>query len=251
MRPTLLRLGALQVRSYGVMLVLAFASGTLWAMREARRRGLAPERMLDAGLAALVGGLVGGRALYVILDPYTTWRDFPLVWHGGLSFHGGLIGGIIAVAIYALLSRTGLALILDSGAPAMALGYAVGRIGCFLNGCCYGAPTRLPWGVRFLSPASGQPTPPSHPAQLYASAGSLIVFALLLALRRRARGGGQLFIAYLGLYGVMRFIIELWRRGYTAELLWGPLTQAQVASIGMAVLALVGWFILGRRGKRD
>jgi phosphatidylglycerol:prolipoprotein diacylglycerol transferase len=251
MRPTLLRLGALQVRSYGVMLVLAFAVGTLWAMREARRRGLAPERMLDVGLAALVGGLIGGRALYVILDPYTTWREFPLVWHGGLSFHGALIGGIIAVAIYALLSRTCLTLILDTGAPGVALGYAVGRIGCFLNGCCYGAPTSLPWGVCFLSPTTGRLTPPSHPAQLYASAGSLIVFALLVLLRPRARIGGQLFIAYLGLYGVMRFVVELWRRGYTAELLWGPLTQAQVASIAMMVIGVIGWLVLGRRGERN
>jgi len=243
-RPTLFKLGPVEVRSYGVMLVLAFVVGTLWAMREARRRGLPPPRMIDTGLAALIGGLVGARVLYVALDPYTTWRDLPFVWRGGLSYHGGLIGGIIAVALYARAARASLALILDTGAPAMALGYAVARIGCFVNGCCYGCPTSLPWGMRFRDELTGELTPPSHPAQLYASAGSLVIFALLLWLRPRARVNGQLFIAYLGLYGVSRFIVEVFRKGATSSLMAGPITAAQLASIGLMAFGVAGWYAL-------
>jgi len=248
-RPTLFRLGPLEVRSYGVMLVLAFVAGTLWAMREARRRGLAPERMIDGGLAALAGGLIGARIVFVALDPYLTWRDLPFVWRGGLSFHGGLIGGLGAVALYARATRTALAAMLDCGAPGMALGYAVARIGCFLNGCCYGGPSDLPWATRFSDGGAGL-TPPSHPAQLYASAGSLVIFGLLLLRRPGARAGGQLFAAYLGLYGVLRFVVEFWRKGYTAQVLWDGLTQAQVASLGLMALGVIGWFGLKGLARR-
>jgi len=250
-RPVLFQVGPLSVHAYGAMLVLAFAVGIWWAMREARLRGLPAERMVDAGLAALIGGLVGARILYIALDSYLGWRDLPFIWRGGLSFHGGLIGGIITVALYALLARVNPALIFDTGAPSMALGYAIARIGCFLNGCCYGGPTNLPWGVRFRDPTTAELTPPSHPAQLYATIGGLVVFAILLRLRPRARVHGQLFIAYLGLYGVIRFVVEFFRKGYTSgPALPGPFTAAQVASIGLVVLGVAGWFGLRAVGAR-
>jgi phosphatidylglycerol:prolipoprotein diacylglycerol transferase len=243
MRPVLFQFGRLELRAYGVMLVLAFTAGILWAMREARLRGLAPERMIDAGLAALVGGLIGARILYIALDPVLGWRDLPYIWRGGLSFHGGLIGGMLLVALYAIAVKVNPGLIYDTGAPSMALGYAIARIGCFLNGCCYGCPTNLPWAVRFRDQTTGELTPPSHPAQLYASLCSLVAFAVLLWLRPRARVHGQLFIAYVGLYGIVRFIPEIFRKGYTSgPAIAGPLTLAQVVSVGMVALGIGGWF---------
>ena len=251
MRPVLFQFGPISVRAYGAMLVLGFAVGIWWAMREARLRGLPPERMIDAGLAALIGGLVGARILYIALDPYLGWRDLPFIWRGGLSFHGGLIGGMIAVTVYALAVRVNPALIFDTGAPSMALGYAIARIGCFLNGCCYGCPSNLPWAFRFRNPTTGELTPPSHPAQLYAAIGGLLVFEVLLWLRPRARVHGQLFIAYLGLYGLIRFVVEFFRKGYTSgPAVPGPFTAAQVASIGMMILGLAGWFGLKALGAR-
>ena len=250
MRPVLFELGPFSVRAYGAMLVLAFAVGIWWATREAKRRGMPPERMVDSGLAALVGGLIGARVLYIILDPVLGWRDLPFIWRGGLSFHGGLVGGMIAVAIYGLAVRTNPALIFDTGAPSIALGYAIARIGCLLNGCCYGCPTTVPWAMRFLNPTTGELTPPSHPAQLYASAGSLVVFGILLFLRGRARVHGQLFLAYVGLYGVLRFLVEIFRKGYTSEPTLGYLTAAQGVSIGLMAVALVGWFALKAIGAR-
>lgn len=254
MRPVLFQLGPIAVRAYGAMLVLAFAVGILWAMREARLRRLGcrlpPERMIDTGLAALIGGLIGARILFVILDPNLGWRDLPFIWRGGLSFHGGLIGGITAVFAYAFAVRVNPGLLFDAGAPSMALGYAIARIGCLLNGCCYGCPTNLPWGLRFPDLATGGLTPPSHPTQIYSSLGSLVLFGILLRMRPLARVPGQLFIAYVGLYGVLRFIVEIFRKGYTAEVAIGPLTQAQVASIGLVVFAIIGWFALKAMGAR-
>ncbi|UCH35359.1 MAG: prolipoprotein diacylglyceryl transferase [Armatimonadota bacterium] len=251
MRPVFFNLGPLSVRAYGVMLVIAFVVGIAWALREAGRRELPPERMIDAGLAALVGGLIGSRVLYVILDPYLGWRDLPFIWRGGLSFHGGLVGGILLVALYGVAVRVSPALIFDTGAPSMALGYAVARIGCFLNGCCYGGPTHLPWAARFRDPTTAELTPPSHPAQLYAVLGGLATFAILLWLRGRARVHGQLFIAYIGLYGVLRFTVEFWRKGYTSgPEIGGPFTAAQLASIALMAFGIAGWLGLKALGAR-
>lgn len=256
MRPVLFQFGPIAVRAYGAMLVLAFAVGILWAMREARLRRLGcrlrPERMIDTGLAALIGGLIGARIVFVILDPNLGWRDLPFIWRGGLSFHGGLIGGIAAVFAYAFAARVNPGLLFDAGAPSMALGYAIARIGCLLNGCCYGCPTSLPWGLRFPDLAAGGMTPPSHPTQLYSSLGALVMFGILLRMRPLARVPGQLFFAYLGLYGVLRFMVEILRRGYTAEVAIGPLTEAQLASIALVLLAIIGWLTLRAVGaQRD
>ena len=251
MQPVLFHIGPIEVRAYGAMLVLGFAIGIWWAIREARLRGLPPERMIDAGLAALIGGLIGARILYIVLDPYLGWRDLPFIWRGGLSFHGGLAGGMLAVAIYGFIVGVSPALIFDTGAPSMALGYAIARIGCFLNGCCYGCPTNLPWAFRFRDPTTGAWTPPSHPAQLYAAIGSLTAFGILMWLRPRARVHGQLFIAYMGLYGVVRFVVEIFRKGYTSgPPIPGPFTAAQVASIGLMIFGIAGWFALKTIGAR-
>jgi phosphatidylglycerol:prolipoprotein diacylglycerol transferase len=145
-------------------------------------------------------------------------------------------------------------------APSTALGYAIARVGCFLRGCCYGAPTSLPWGHRFLLDPSADPshaapgvlTAPSHPTQLYAAAASLIIFGLLLWLRGRLPARGQLFLAYLAMYSVARWAIEILRRGYSAQPVapgsW--LTQAQVASMVIFAIAVAGIWVLARREAR-
>ena len=125
----------------------------------------------------------------------------------------------------------------DLLAPSVAIGYAITRIGCFLNGCCYGAPTSLPWGVRFHE--HGFLTPPSHPTQLYATAANLLIFFLLTRLERLKRAPGFIFVSYLGLYSIYRFLIEFLRKGYSAQVSLFGLTQAQVASIVIIVACAV------------
>jgi phosphatidylglycerol:prolipoprotein diacylglycerol transferase len=123
--------------------------------------------------------------------------------------------------------------------PALALGYAIGRLGCFLNGCCYGAPTDLPWAFRFHDPpVTGPLTAPSHPTQIYASLINLGIFAALWAMAMRKTRPGQVFFAYLALYSIYRFGIEFLRKGYTAKVWLGGLTQAQIGSLVLLVLAV-------------
>jgi phosphatidylglycerol:prolipoprotein diacylglycerol transferase len=254
------RLGRpLPIWSYGVMLMLAFAAGIAWAIHEARMRDLDADLVLDLAFFVLVGSIVGARLVHVILefgDYRLHPRDIFLQWGWGLSFHGGMLGGVIAGLLFAHYRRVRFWTLADLAAPATALGYAIARVGCFLRGCCYGAPTSLPWAFRF--PAAGADlahrqagllTPPSHPTQLYSSAASLVIFALLLWLRRRLRVRGQLFLAYLAMYSVVRWCIEILRRPYTAQPIWHGawLTEGQVASMVIFVAALAGMWILARR----
>lgn len=245
MHPILFHLGTLEVRSYGVMIVVGFVLAVWWAMRVAPRYGIDPEQILDFVLLTALGGIVGARLVYVALD----WRDFlsqPVhilyFWEGGLSFHGAVIGGGLAVAFLAQRKGIPFLRLADVLAPSVALAYAVGRIGCFLGGCCYGVPTDVPWACSFRDPFNPHiHTPPSHPTQIYASLSNLLIFALLARMQKPPHPTGKVFWAYLVLYGVYRFVVEFWRIGATSTVLALGLSDAQWVSIGMVLVGAVQW----------
>lgn len=249
----LFRVGPVEVHSYGTLLMLGFVAGILLARREARRLGLSAELPVDLGVWVLVAGVVFARGVFAALN----WGDFAArpvevlyVWRqGGLSFHGGLLGGALAGAVFARRRGVPFLSLADMAAPGLALAYGIARLGCLLNGCCYGVPTSLPWGVRFpLFPDSHIMTAPSHPTQVYSAVGSFAILAVLLWVRGRLGVRGQVFLLYLMLYSVLRAGIELLRRGVTAQpLVAGSLvTQAQLASALIFVGALLGFIRLGR-----
>ncbi len=249
MHSLLFQIGPFPVHAYGLMMVVAFAAGIMLAGRRAKAAGVPPEYMLDLALVAMPAGLLGARAVFVALDPGLGWRDLPAIWAGGLSFHGGLAAAVLACGLYVRWRRLSFWQVADLVAPGIALGYAFARIGCFLNGCCYGTPTSLPWACRFYDPAVGV-TPPSHPAQLYASAGSLLVMGILLWLSPRLRVRGQLFMSYVALYGVLRFVVEIFRHGATSTVAWQGLTLAQLVSLGLVLAGGLAAWMLERRARR-
>ena len=243
---TLFTIFGIPIRAYGLAMVVGFALGLWRAVRVSRQRGIEPERVYDLALVILVSGVLGARLVYILLDlPNESFRDFFAVWNGGLSFHGGVAFATLGGWIY--LRRVGLSFwkCADLVAPSGAIGYAITRIGCFLNGCCYGAPTNLPWAVRFNE--HGTLTPPSHPTQLYAVLANLLIFFVLTRLERMKRAPGFVFISYLGLYSIYRFAIEFLRKGYSAQVMVLGLTQAQVASIVIAVACVVAIVTFYRR----
>ncbi|MFB3880536.1 MAG: prolipoprotein diacylglyceryl transferase [Armatimonadota bacterium] len=251
MHPTLFTIGPLHVHSYGTLLMLGFLAGVALSWREARRLGLKPDTAIDLGVWALIAGVVGARVVFVAMN----WRDYSAhpvealyVWsEGGLSFHGGLLGGVVAALLFARHRSLSFWTIADMVTPGLALGYGIARFGCLLNGCCYGAPTQLPWGVRFpLYPDSEIATAPSHPTQIYSALGSFAILATLMVVRGRLRAPGQLFLLYLVLYAPLRAAVEVLRRGWTAQVTLDGVTQAQVVSAVIFVVALV-WFV--RRGR--
>ena len=253
MRSTLFKIFGIPIRAYGLMMVIGFVLGVSRAARVAKRRGIAPERMWDLGLVVLVSGVVGARLVYVLLNPppmlrgcglprsiggwVESLREFLAVWNGGLSFHGGVAFAVLFGWLYVRRVGIGFWVAADLSAPSGAIGYAVTRIGCFLNGCCYGAPTNLPWAVRFND--HGFITPPSHPTQIYAALANLLIFCILTRLEKVRRAPGFVFISYLGLYSVYRFAIEFLRKGYSAQVSLLGLTQAQWASAVIGVACAV------------
>lgn len=236
----------LRVRSYGVMLMLAFAAGIAIAVARARLYNIQPNDIVDLSLFVLLGSIVGSRAMYIILNWKREFAQDPTsvfnIWEGGLSFHGGLIGGVLAGVFFCRRRQIRPTLAIDLVAPSVAFGYAIARVGCFLNGCCGGGPTRLPWGVDFIQdPVIG----PVHPTQLYSSISHILIGALLLWVAKRVRVPGHLGLWFLVLSSAARIGDEITRRGYSAQVFsWFPaLTQAQVASVAiiLASSALLLW----------
>lgn len=246
MRSTLFKVFGIPVRAYGLMLVLGFLLGVGRAARAARKRGIPPERMWDLGLVLLIGGVIGARLVYVLLNLQTeSFGDFFAVWNGGLSFHGGVAFALLFGWLFVRRAGIPFWVAVDLCAPSAAIGYAVTRIGCFLNGCCYGAPTNLPWAVRFND--HGFITPPSHPTQIYAALANLLIFYILTRLEKMPRAPGFVFVSYLGLYSIYRFLIEFLRKGFTAVPWLFGLTQAQWASLAIMVASAVVLLLVYRR----
>jgi phosphatidylglycerol:prolipoprotein diacylglycerol transferase len=240
------RFGPVEVKAWGTMLVVAFSAGVIYLAKWADRDVLTPAEAVDMALYALVGAVLGSRIIFVALD-WPTYAAQPAhilnVWEGGLSYHGGLLGAIAAGLIFAHRRGKQFLRMADETSPGIALGYAFARVGCFLNGCCHGHPSDLPWAMVF--PHGEINDRPVHPTQLYALAASLVIMAILIKLKPFVRFQGQLFAAYLALYSVARFLLEFTRAGATGKYLAGTqgLTQAQFASIfifalGVAYVAL-------------
>lgn len=245
MYPQLLKVGPLTIHSFGVMMALAFVSAGLMTAWGMKRRGVDPELAYSMLIAAIVGGVVGSKVHYLIANPEQARAA--LFSGSGLIWYGGLIGGALAVWAVVAFSKARTALVADAVAPALALSYAVGRVGCLLNGDDYGVPTDLPWAMSF--PKGSPPTEQLvHPTQIYEILMSLAILAiLLLILQPRLRRAGSLFWSYLALAGIERFVVEFVRTNQPIAL---GLTQAQWTSVVLFVtsVAAVAWLESHRAG---
>jgi phosphatidylglycerol:prolipoprotein diacylglycerol transferase len=257
--PEIFQWGFIHIRSYGLMLALAFLVGTWLAVREARRLELDEDRMITVILVILVSSVLGARALYVlehIGEFRRSWGSVLAVWQGGLTLYGGVVAGTVAGLIAA--RRMGLPMwtMADALTPSVALGTAIGRVGCFLNGCCHGKPTTLPWGVTFPSDSfAGLEFGPAavHPAQLYFAAVGLALFALMWWLRTRIAVPGTLFWTFILLFALMRIPLDF-TRSYDPESillrLGGvPVAESQLTSFTLALFATLMLLRLHREAQ--
>lgn len=255
--------GAITLHSYGLFLVLGFFVSTWLACLEAKRRGYDPNLILDVAMPLLLVSIVCCRVLYFVIyrDQWRGWHEFLQIWNGGLSFHGALIGAPAVIAYFAWSRKIHFGTLGDLVAPGAFMGYAIGRIGCLMNGCCYGHACDLPWAVSFPEEsdrsvdAAGHflhMTPPSHPAQLYSTIMGTLLFVLMWRMRllpRFNRFSGHLTLIFFTFYAIERFIMEIFRTGATAPMAFGStwLTQAQLASImALIVIAAVYSFMMRR-----
>jgi len=216
MHPILIKIGSVEIRYYGVMIALAFIAGAIIGEREAKRKGFQPGLVYDLLSYLLVAAIIGARLYYVIFSELTWFLSHPMeilaIWKGGLSLHGGVLGGVLTGIWYCRKKGLPVWKFTDVLAPSVALGQAIGRIGCTMNGCSYGRPTTLPWGIVFTDPNSLAPLGiPLHPTQIYELMMSFILFLGLWYWRKKVPFDGQLFITYLIGYGVIRFFLEFFR----------------------------------------
>lgn len=256
-----------KLHTYGVMIATGFVVGIYLAARQSRREGLAPDVVLDLGFWILVASMVGSRVLFIIVNINQYMAD-PMAllkfWQGGLVFYGGFIGALLAVSWYCSKYHISFFQVADILVPSVAIGHTFGRLGCFSAGCCHGIPTGIA-GYGAIYHAAGTVVArnhllgvPLHPTQLYEAAGELLIFFVLVMLRKRKRFHGQLLIVYLFLYPILRSVNEMFRGDYERGMLfrWNLfgdsrpelLSISQLISFILAVVA-VGMLIALLRKK--
>ena len=243
------------LHSYGLFLVFGFALAVWLSTKEAMRRGVDPNLILDLSLPLLGWSVFACRVLYIALnrEQFDSVQKMIAVWDGGLSFHGSLVAAPLVIWFYA--RRAGLTAwqLTDIVAPAVFAGYALGRIGCLMNGCCYGTICAAPWAMVF--PVEGnrsQFTVRSHPTQLYSTLIATVLFFVMQKVKLAPafnRFAGQITLVFFALYAIERAFIELFRNGATARPVFGVewLTQAQFASILALVAIAALWSWLARQ----
>jgi phosphatidylglycerol:prolipoprotein diacylglycerol transferase len=245
--------GPLTIYTYGILVATGVLLGLWYARRRAPSLGLDPDRVWNLGIYMVLVALVVAKIwLVAIYAPYY-WEHpreiFALstIQSGG-TFYGGVLGAIVVLALYTYFQKIPLLPLMDTYAAALPLGHAIGRLGCFAAGCCYGKQTWLPWGFTFTNPIAAQlvGTPlgvPLHPTQLYEAAAELMNFVFLIWLGRRQRFAGQIFGAYLMLYGVERGLLEFLRGDPDRTLMFnGALSLMQVVSILMVLVGALLWY---------
>jgi phosphatidylglycerol:prolipoprotein diacylglycerol transferase len=239
------------IHTFGVLLAAAYLTALWWLLRGARRANVDPEAVLSLGTWAIVGAIIGAKLLLILrsIGDYS-WSvaDLRSIVTSAGDFYGGFIGGVTASAIYFWRhGKLRFWLVADLAAPAIALGQAIGRIGCLMAGDDYGRPTTVPWAVTFTDPDAaaigGAPLGvPLHPVQLYESIVCLALFFFLVARSRRKHAEGDIILTYTVLYAVARFILEFFRgdadRGFVFG---GLLSTSQFIGICLVALAAAIW----------
>jgi phosphatidylglycerol:prolipoprotein diacylglycerol transferase len=261
MHPILFRIGSFEVGTYGLLLTLGFFAALGLATRLGRRDDLPSEAISDLSVTVLIAGVVGSKLLMIIVDlingaPLAQIFDLATLRAGG-AVHGGIILGTAAFFWRMRKLKLPLAVTMDALVPAVALGQAIGRLGCFAAGCCYGTECHAPWAVTFTRPEahllSGTPLLQAlHPVQIYTCLVELIIVGILLFAGRKRRFPGQVAAVFFALEGLARIILENWRgdldRGVWFGLSWlstGRLTGVAFILFGVGL----GWWFRRRAAK--
>ena len=239
-------IGPLTLHTYGVLLAIAFIAGLWVAGRQAKTAGLDPRAITDMAVYVLIAGLVGAKVLLVVVE----WeyyahnpRELLSILQSGGVFYGGLLGALPVAWWYARKHTLPGWRTADVLAPAVVLGQAIGRLGCFGAGCCYGRPADVPWAVSFHDTYAARTvgTPldtPLHPTQLYESIACLAIFFVLVRMARQKRFDGQVVLSYIFLYALARFVIEYFRGDAVRGTVFGVFSTSQFIAL-LTALAVV------------
>ena len=249
MFPKIFSIGSFYLPTYGVMVALAFLAGLWVTVRLARRSGLNPELITNLAVYVALAGMLGAKILMIVFD----WNNY--MAHPGEIFsmatlqaagvfQGGLILALVTAVLYMRSQKLPLLATSDAFAPGLALGHAIGKVGCFAAGCCWGIPTKVPWAVTFHDPAAyaltGVPLEiPLQPSQLYESGSEALIFGFLYWRFGRKHAPGQIIGLYLVVSSVTRFFIEFTRNHEQALPFGLPLSITQWIAIGLAAAGAI------------
>jgi phosphatidylglycerol:prolipoprotein diacylglycerol transferase len=243
MNPILIEIGPITIHSYGFFIAMAFLAGILIIIREAKQRGLPHQIVSDLSFYIILSAIVGSRLLYVLLNP-GYFLEHPLqilmFWKGGLVFLGGGLAATAVVIWFLRKHEQPFWDWADAIAPGLALGQAIGRIGCLMAGCCYGKQCDLPWAITFSDPNSLAPVHIAlHPTQLYHSLAGLLTFIILMLAKRYLPHKGQLMGLLFVLYSIFRFGIEFFRDDYRGDFYMLSVTQVIAIIVFCAGLIII------------
>jgi phosphatidylglycerol:prolipoprotein diacylglycerol transferase len=246
------------------MQAVAFFSAIFIAVRRAKREGLNPNIIFDLAIWILISVVIGARIWYVA-EHFSEYAENPFdvfkIWQGGLVFYGGFAGAVVGGLLFLRIRKLAFTKIGDIVAPSFSIGIAIGRIGCFLNGCCYGRVSEtcgIPFPARDFPPAyadqlkhnlieaGAAQSLPVIPTQLYAVLNNVIIFALLLIVGRRKPFNGFLIWLFIGLYGLQRFILDFFRYYEGAAKALRIITLSQMTSLVLIVISVGALIVLGR-----
>ncbi len=234
--PVAFHIGDIAIRWYGIMMALAILVLFLWAIWQVRRGAkITYDTLVMLALVSIPAGIIFSRLLHVI-DEWDYYSQYPsqIIGTEGLTIFGAIVGAALAIWVYTRITHLNFGYITDVVAPGIVLAQAIGRVGCLLNGCCYGGETDIWCAITYTDPDSAGPIGVSvHPTQVYEIIFLLLAFIPLYKLRGRLRPDGSLFLIYLSLYSIWRIVIGFVREG---EIFLFGLQQAQI--LGIAVLAV-------------
>ncbi len=257
MFPKIYDLGPITIHTYGLLLAAAFICGIWVASRNARKQGIEPDSVWNMGLVIIFSALVGAKLLLFLSD-YQYYSENPreifalATLRSAGVYYGGLILAIACAAWYLRRKNLPFWKMADISAPGIALGQAIGRLGCLSAGCCYGKPTSVPWGITFTDSYAyenvGVPlNVPLHPTQVYESVGAFCLFWFLMKRFSKKHADGRILLEYIILYAAMRFVIEFFRDDDRGFVLYGLLSTSQLIAILTFLAAAAVYVFMARR----
>lgn len=261
MHPVLFQIGSFELASYGAMTALGYMAAAFYLLPRLKKINLDKDTFWNLIFIAFMGAIIGAKLLFIIVswhqlgdslaDKLTAIiKDFRY----GFVFFGGMIVSVLSLIFY--MKKKGLDVLKTSDfmIVALPLGHALGRIGCFLAGCCYGRPTQMPWGVSFTHAKSLVPQEllgvPLHPTQLYESAANLLLFFLLHKLYKKPHKKGSILLMYVACYSLLRFVIEFFRGDFRGAYILG-LSPSQIIAVIISLLAFGGWLWLRKKDIKN
>ncbi len=243
MYPVLFSFGSVGLYTYGLFIAIGLFTAIGVSKKLAAPHGIPPETVTDIFFVILISAILGARILYVLIN-FESYQDNLLeifkIWNGGLVFFGGFISAVAAASFYINYKGLDLWKISDLLSPGVALGHSLGRVGCFFAGCCYGKTCDLPFAIQFNHPKTLAPIGVHlHPTQIYMVISNMLLFFILLFLLKKKKFNGQVFLCYIMLYSLFRFVIEFFRGDHRGDFLFEFISMSQGIGLVVSITAFI------------